>query len=303
MSKGISVNNFDEVRLALRKELKLLSTKFQSSLSAVKLDEVANTTDILKLEKVIECLEMMTKLYDSFARNMELNTTINVAPPEIILPEINLPDINIPEIRIPTINVPESRITVNTEFEVDEIIRALEPLKALSRNPNKPISVRLSDGKKFIDVLTKASDDLSNASSKLGMVFSGGNSGMTSDEYKTVGGRLGTDYIFNGNAKLTPIFSTISASSSGNNTIVSAVTEKKIRVLQMDLVSNGTVNVKFQSGAGGTDITGLSYLIANTGIVRPFSPYGWFETASSSLLNLNLSGAVAVGGSLLYIEV
>lgn len=246
---------------------------------------------------------MMTNLYDSFARNMELNTTINVAPPEIILPEIQVPTINIPEICLPTINVPEARVTVNTEFEVDEIIKALEPLKSLSRNPNKPISVRLSDGKKFIDALTKASDDLSDASKNLGMVFSGGNSGMTTDEFKTVGGRLGTDYIFNGTAKLTPIFATISASSSGNNTIVSAVTGKKIRVLQMDLMSNGTVNTKFQSGASGTDLTGLSYLIANTGIVRPFSPYGWFETAASTLLNLNLSGAVAVGGSLLYIEV
>ncbi|MBX4189783.1 hypothetical protein KW791_00575 [Candidatus Parcubacteria bacterium] len=48
----VSVNNFDEIKLALRQELAILSKKFQSSLSAVKIDEVANSTDILKLEKI-----------------------------------------------------------------------------------------------------------------------------------------------------------------------------------------------------------------------------------------------------------
>lgn len=99
----------------------------------------------------------------------------------------------------------------------------------------------------------------------------------------------------------------ISASSSGNNTIVSAVTGKMIWVIKCVLISNGSVNVKFQSGAGGTDVTGLFYLAANTGfamnadsgnIINP-----WFKTAAGALLNLNLSGATAVGGVLSYIEV
>ena len=94
-----------------------------------------------------------------------------------------------------------------------------------------------------------------------------------------------------------------SASSSGDNTLVAAVSGKVIKVLQVALMSNGTVNVKFQSGASGTDLTGLFYLIANTGFVINFSPSGWFKTASGVLLNLNLSGAVAVGGVLSYIEV
>ena len=99
----------------------------------------------------------------------------------------------------------------------------------------------------------------------------------------------------------------ISASSSGNNTLVAAVTGKQIWVLKVAMMSNGTVNAKFQSGASGTDLTGLFYLVANTGFVMPQDggeqATPWFVTATGSLLNLNLSGSVAVGGVLTYIEV
>lgn len=114
---------------------------------------------------------------------------------------------------------------------------------------------------------------------------------------------LDTAAIGNAGALLTPKFAAIAASASGNNTLLAAVTSKKIRVLALYLVSNGTVNVKFQSGAGGTDLTGLAYLVVNTGFVLPFNPVGWFETASNTLLNANLSAAIAVGGSLVYVEV
>jgi hypothetical protein len=44
-------------------------------------------------------------------------------------------------------------------------------------------------------------------------------------------------------------------------------------------------------------------LAANGGYVLPYNPVGWFETASNTLLNLNLSAANAVRGSITYIEV
>lgn len=115
---------------------------------------------------------------------------------------------------------------------------------------------------------------------------------------------LNTASIDNAGTLLTPKFAAISASSSGNNTLVAAVTGKKIRVLAYNLIGNGAVNIKFQSGAGGTDLTGLKYIAAaGGGLCAPFNPVGWFETASNTLLNLNLSGAIAVGGELVYIEV
>lgn len=112
-----------------------------------------------------------------------------------------------------------------------------------------------------------------------------------------------TNQMTAGGTILTPKFAVISASSSGNNTLVAAVASKKVRVLSLWLTSNGTVNAKFQSGAGGTDISGLAYLVVNTGFVLPYNPVGWFETGSNTLLNLNLSAAIAVGGSLTYVEV
>lgn len=106
-----------------------------------------------------------------------------------------------------------------------------------------------------------------------------------------------------GGTVVTPKFAAIAASSSGNNTLIAAVASKKIRVLAVAFMANGTVNAKFQSGAGGTDLSGLFYMVANTGAALPYNPAGWFETGSNTLLNLNLSAAIAVGGCITYIEV
>jgi uncharacterized protein YigE (DUF2233 family) len=42
---------------------------------------------------------------------------------------------------------------------------------------------------------------------------------------------------------------------------------------------------------------------ANGGISAPYSPVGLFETAAGAALVLNLSGANAVSGHLVYLEV
>jgi hypothetical protein len=119
-----------------------------------------------------------------------------------------------------------------------------------------------------------------------------------------VSASLETGTLYSGTTALTPKFVKIAASSSGNNTLVAAVTSKKLRVLAFNFTGNGAVNVKFQDGASGTDMTGLYYIAAaGGGISVPFNPLGWFETTANTLLNLNLSGAVAVGGSLVYVEV
>jgi hypothetical protein len=95
----------------------------------------------------------------------------------------------------------------------------------------------------------------------------------------------------------------IQAASSGNNTILAAVSGKTLEVLGYLLNAAGTVNAKFQSGAGGTDISGLHYLIANVGALVTPSPIGVLECLNTNtLLNLNLSAAVAVGGWVVYIE-
>lgn len=119
----------------------------------------------------------------------------------------------------------------------------------------------------------------------------------------TVSAALATDALMSSTTALTPKFAAIDAATSGDNTIVAAVASKKIRVLSAFLVAAGTVNVRFESGAGGTALTGQMNLVANTGFVLPFNPLGWFETGTNTLLNIELSAAVSVDGSLTYVEV
>lgn len=119
----------------------------------------------------------------------------------------------------------------------------------------------------------------------------------------TVSSALATDAIMTSLTALTPKFAKISTSSSGATTVIALVAAKKIRVLSWSIVCNAAVNVKWQSHVTPTDLTGLHYFAINGGITVPFSPIGHFETIAGEALDINLSGAQAVGGSLVYIEV
>lgn len=97
----------------------------------------------------------------------------------------------------------------------------------------------------------------------------------------------------------------IDVASAGDNTLIAAVTGKKIRVHSLYLVNGhtSTQTARFESGAGGTALSGQSVLGANGVLVLPESEAGWFETAAGALLNLELGGATTVDGLLTYTEV
>lgn len=103
---------------------------------------------------------------------------------------------------------------------------------------------------------------------------------------------------------VTVLRAAISAASSGDNTLVAAAASGlKIKVLGMILIGAGDVDVAFESGAGGTALTGDMSLAADgNGFVLPVAPIGyhWFETAAATLLNLELSAAVQVSGCIVY---
>lgn len=94
----------------------------------------------------------------------------------------------------------------------------------------------------------------------------------------------------------------IDAAASGDNQVIAAVSGKKIRVLSMFFVAGGAVNAKFQSDSGGgsADLTGAIPLAANGGATLPFNPHGWIQTEVGKKLNLNLSAAVQISGSITY---
>ena len=112
-----------------------------------------------------------------------------------------------------------------------------------------------------------------------------------------------TAALSDGGALLTPKFATISVvSSSGDQTIVSGVASKKIRVLAYLFSVNAGVNVKWKTGTS-TDISGLMYVSQTGGFVSGYCPVGHMETVAGQALTLNLSASASVGGHLTYVEV
>lgn len=105
------------------------------------------------------------------------------------------------------------------------------------------------------------------------------------------------------NVAVTPLFAAIVASASGATTIVAAAATLRIRVLRWSLTSNGAVNAKWQSHVTPTDLTGLHYLTQFASAGGSYCPLGIFQTIAGEALDINLSGAVAVGGELTYVLV
>lgn len=99
-------------------------------------------------------------------------------------------------------------------------------------------------------------------------------------------------------------YQTITASTSGATTIVTGTGGKKITVIQWIVKVNAAVNFKWQSHTTPTDLTGLFYNSGQgDGAGGAFCPLGHFQTLVGESLDINLSGNVAVGGSLVYVLV
>lgn len=112
--------------------------------------------------------------------------------------------------------------------------------------------------------------------------------------------RVGRQAVYQGYVLKSAVINT---STSGDNTIVAAVATKRIRVLAVAIVSDGTTDVRWESGASGTALTGQIPLQAREGYTIS-NPWGLFETAAvNTLLNLELTAAVNVHGWVTYIEV
>jgi hypothetical protein len=131
---------------------------------------------------------------------------------------------------------------------------------------------------------------------------------MTLDRKQHVVNELESNSIRAAGSALTIKFAKISAASSGNNTLVAAVTSKKIRVLSMRLCPSAAVNWYLTSSNGGTAIYGdstnkITASAGGNGDGMNFNQGGWFETVAGEALVINLSGAVGVAGCLSYIEV
>ena len=90
--------------------------------------------------------------------------------------------------------------------------------------------------------------------------------------------------------------------SSGETSVVAAVTGKTIRVVSFWFISTLSNTLKWLDGSGGSELTGDAVVSANGGAAPSFE-YGLFETSRNTALILNSLVATQVGGSLSYIEV
>lgn len=84
----------------------------------------------------------------------------------------------------------------------------------------------------------------------------------------------------------------------GDSIVVAAQTGLRVRVVGAAFSSAAAVVLHFRSGTN--PISGNFNLAANGGDNLPNMPHGWFQTAVGEALNINLSGAVAVGVTLLW---
>lgn len=99
-------------------------------------------------------------------------------------------------------------------------------------------------------------------------------------------------------------FVAVDAATSGDNAVIAAVPGKAIRVLAGGLTMGGTaVTIRFESGAGGTALTGQMQPTQGSQIQLAYCPVGHFQTAVGAALNLELGGAQSVDGWLVYQEV
>jgi hypothetical protein len=91
----------------------------------------------------------------------------------------------------------------------------------------------------------------------------------------------------------------INAAGAGDNTLVAGIPDRRIVALSYSLVASEAVTAAFES-EDGTVIGGPCAFTANGGISVPECSHGLFAAKTGEALVLDLSGAVQVGGHLVY---
>ena len=175
--EDVSIDNFDVVKGHLRTELGMLAKTVNQHIKGIKIPQSLSVANFdIKVEDLTTLIEAINDLR-AIVSQVDFNPTIEVKASSVNVDAPTIPEIKIPEIKLPKIIVPETKVTVNPEVDLSELLEALEPLQYISDSPKKPLAVRLSDGAKWITALKQAKEQMVTA-------FTAGG-GMTSDEYKT----------------------------------------------------------------------------------------------------------------------
>lgn len=93
----------------------------------------------------------------------------------------------------------------------------------------------------------------------------------------------------------------VSFSSSGDNTVIAAVSSKVIKVYKVVLVFAGAANITIKDGSS-TALTGVMSMLANGSITLDNDGQPWFTTSASNALVMNISAGVQVSGRIYYTQ-
>lgn len=97
-----------------------------------------------------------------------------------------------------------------------------------------------------------------------------------------------------------PQFVSISTAAGDTTLVAAQAAGVKIRVLSFLIVAAAAAVVSFQSGTGGTALTGAMTMAAGAQINTDANPFGAFETAAATLLNLHQTGTTQLSGFLIW---
>jgi hypothetical protein len=93
------------------------------------------------------------------------------------------------------------------------------------------------------------------------------------------------------------------SSTGSDDTQIAAVSGKKIRVLSYVMSAAAATVIKWQSTTSN-QLSGYGIaMAANSTVVAPHNPSGWFETNAGELLNIENSNSEDVGGHGTYVEI
>jgi len=141
--ENIEVTNIDYIKLYLRDELTILAKKLTAVFRLIQ------PPSIIKVDGVTKLIETINDLRAIMAQ-IEFSPTITVEAP--IIPEIKVPKLDQPIVKV------EPQINVEPVIDLSELTEALKPLRYLSDKAGKPLSVQLSDGRRFIKALKDVVD-------------------------------------------------------------------------------------------------------------------------------------------------
>ena len=184
----VEVKNIDEVRLFLRKELKAVVDAVKAidipepskEVKVSNFPEQIKHPETLKVSNLSELGTLLTDLIQS-VNSLNVNPVVNVPAPIV----------NIPEQMAPVINVPQALPPI-VDLDLSALLSALKPLGLLSRDPNKPITVRMSDGRSFIDAIASV---LKDNGERLATVVST-SYGLTQSEYVAAQKKLDAENFY-----------------------------------------------------------------------------------------------------------